>query len=97
MEWESLLAGGAITTAGWWLTQGAAGWWKTRQARRAELARDERKAAAEEEADERTRRRRAEARARLLDDYAHACRWLLAEHGITPPPWPPALTDFDLD
>ncbi|UFU03426.1 hypothetical protein LQF12_02110 [Ruania suaedae] len=93
MEWQALIAGGAITTAGWWLTQGAFGYYKTRQARNADLAADEREAAQQEEADERTRRIRAEARVRVLDDYAHRLRGQLAAAGIVPDPWPDPMTD----
>ena len=97
MDWYSLVAGGAISMVVWWLTQGIAGWWKTRQARRADLAKDERQAAADEEADlrselqdERQRRRIAEARVDVLDDYAHGLREDYSNAtGKAPRPWPP--------
>lgn len=91
MEWGPLIAGGGSGITIWWLTQGVYGWWKTHQARKVELESDERKAETRQDEDELTRRRRAEARVRVLDDYAHRLRQQLRDCGVVPERWPPLV------
>lgn len=71
------------------LITAAVGWVKNRQDKRAGVRTQER----EDEAYERDRRRRAEARVRVLDDYAHCLRRQVTDLGGVPAPWPDSQTD----
>lgn len=94
--WQVFIGGIAVPVIAYWLKDGVANFVKTRRARRERLAEDERAASVQEKKDTRRRCAIAEARVRVLDDYAHELRAHIdRQDPPPPPPWPPHIITDD--